>query len=1016
MNSPLRISVGARDWHDKPIAVTGVNLLLRRQRDQQVVRQQVVDIPGNGPRQLTWPALPTGAYRLEVQAADGDRKVATKLVVFMDKAESTDRDEPGIELASPERVQAGARLPVQITAPPGVRSGLLVVQRNGVRAAHSLVFHQGRSRLQLPIDERWYPEITLHATAVLTSKAHPPMVLSAEQQVAIDSRVRELHVSLTSPESARPGQPVDVAVSVHDGMGRVPAQTRVSLWVVDEGVLALTGFEACAGLGPLATGEQLPTQFSETLSQVLQPFDLNGPPTRTPRVRAPDVIPGQADVRGEQPEPRARFETTPYFAGDLAVDGRGQVRTRFTLPHNLTTFRVTAIASAPLPGGQSPVAFGSAERPLQVSLPLLIKPIVPGRMRPGDEAEATALVQNLGGPDGELEVAVEVEGDGAVLIPAGETTQRAPLRKSDEIRLASRLRAGREGEARVRWRVRLRTSAGIAQEDAVELPVRVERDQQPREQTTLSGRLAAGETRSLRLALPRGIRMEQAELGLRLSASLAGETEAAVQELLGYPYGCIEQTMSRLVPLIAAPSTTERLTHRPRDEQLRLVMARLAQFNLENRVGVAFWPNGRPDLFATAWATLVLAEGRAAHLPIDQSLIADARAGLEHLLTEGQKGPRQVPDDVQALSMLALAEAGGTVPASWLDRFASGAAKEPTFDVAMAALALARSRPQDPAVRALLSTLALRLDEGQSSASVAGSETQGGLPSRSPTTVQAALLWAFARSWPDHPVVSKLTTSLLAQRSGLSWNSTFENAMALLALSSLGVLRDGPSLGNGAMEVNNVPLLPSAPLDATGRPLLRTWPLTSASFPDGRDSTAITLHAGPEGAIFYTVYASYLPTDADSAADLGVRIATSYRSRYGVLGTDEPLAVGDVFAIDLALQAEREREHLVVEIPLPAGAEPFDLALGHGASVIAPNLAPLRQLDVGAEKLHRDRILVFVRRLAPGLVRHYTVYARAAAPGSYVVPGAHAQAMYAPEVRGRAAGRRIQITPELMQH
>jgi hypothetical protein len=45
-----------------------------------------------------------------------------------------------------------------------------------------------------------------------------------------------------------------------------------------------------------------------------------------------------------------------------------------------------------------------------------------------------------------------------------------------------------------------------------------------------------------------------------------------------------------------------------------------------------------------------------------------------------------------------------------------------------------------------------------------------------------------------------------------------------------------------------------------------------------------------------------------------VCISTSYRSRYGVLGSDEPLAVGYVFAIDLALQAEREREHLVVEI------------------------------------------------------------------------------------------------------
>jgi uncharacterized protein YfaS (alpha-2-macroglobulin family) len=513
------------------------------------------------------------------------------------------------------------------------------------------------------------------------------------------------------------------------------------------------------------------------------------------------------------------------------------------------------------------------------------------------------------------------------------------------------------------------------------------------------------------LALPANARLDQTELGLRLSASLLGETEAAMQALLGYPYGCIEQTMSRLVPLVSAPAAAERLSGKPRAEQVRLVNARLAQFDLKARTGVPFWPGGRPDLFASAWTTLVLAASQAAQLPLDEGPLANARAGLERLMVEGKKGSGQMSDDLVALSLFALAEGGGSVPASWFEPFTANAGQGPPFAAAMAALALAKVQPQSQTPRSLLSALALRMQEEQATARVA--ELRDTLPVRSSTAAQAAVLWAFARLWPDHPVVSKLTTGLLDMRHGPAWDSTFEDALALLALSSLGVLREGHAAGSGALEVNDVPLLPATPLDSTGRPLLVTWPMVGPSAVPlslGRSTVPITLHAGSESAIFYTLTLSYPAIDADAAATMGIRIATSYRTRYGELGSQEPLPVGEVFAIDLGLQSASKREHLAVTIPLPAGAEPFDLDLAHGASVIAPNLAPLRQIDVGAEELHRDHIMVFVRQLEAGLVRRYTVYARAAVPGRYLVPGAHAQAMYAPEIRGRAATRTIDVT------
>ena len=875
----------------------------------------------------------------------------------------------------------------------------------------------GQAKLAVPIKEEWFPEVTLEATAVLTSKWETPRALHDRQQIQIISRARDLRVSLDAPEHARPGQAIDVAVHVRNGFGRVPSQARVSLWAVDEGVLALTGYNACTNLESLATLERFDTDYDETLSRVIAPhdwFDPDGSSGCFPhrQARAPSVIPGLAQVRGSRSEPelRSRFATTPFFAGDMAVDARGEARARFTLPDNLTTFRLTAIASASLPGGQAPVAFGSKEGKVQTSLPLLLKPMMPSRLRPRDEVETVALLQNLTGISGEVELAVEVLGDGAVLGTLGQAKQVKAMAAGEELQLTHRLRAGHEGEARVRWRVRLRAGGRVVNEDAVELPVTVALEPKPHEQVTLSGRLAAGETRFLRLPLPGLAQRQQAELGVRFTASLAGEVEAAMQSLLAYPYGCSEQTSSRLIPFVVAPVRAQRLSRKPLTEQLERFSKRLREFHLSSQTGIGFWPAAKPDLFATTWTVLTLAAGRAAGLPLEETLLTDASAGLVAMMAAG---PDKIPDDLAALAMFAAAEAGASVPSSWETHLASDQGRRSAFSLAMAAMARAKLHPGDPSVRQTLSELSLRLEEDATIARAAATARPSALPSQSATTAQAAVLWAFARLWPQHPVVAKLTTSLLSLRQGLAWDSTFENALALYALSALGVLRDPTAQGNISVAIEDSPLLAAGLLPSDGRPLLRTWTLGEPSaprLPSDRDSAALTLHAGPDGAIFYTVFLSYVPADADGASNSGITVAAPLHSRFGVLGSHEPLAMGEVVAIDLSLQSEREREHVAVEIPLPAGVEPFDLELGHNASLIAPNLAALRQLDVAAEELHQDRILVFVRSLEPGLPRRYTVYARAALPGSYVLPGARAEAMYAPTVRGRAGVRALEIT------
>jgi uncharacterized protein YfaS (alpha-2-macroglobulin family) len=182
--------------------------------------------------------------------------------------------------------------------------------------------------------------------------------------------------------------------------------------------------------------------------------------------------------------------------------------------------------------------------------------------------------------------------------------------------------------------------------------------------------------------------------------------------------------------------------------------------------------------------------------------------------------------------------------------------------------------------------------------------------------------------------------------------------------------------------------------------------------PPTRDRThlAVTLGAEGDATLSYQVSLSHVPANADQAANAGIAVSTPLRTRFGVLGDRASVAAGEIVAIDVSLQTQARREHVAVEIPLPAGLEPFALDLGQRANVLPTHLAPLRQVVVVSEEYHADRIRLFLRRLDPGLPRRYTVYAYAKVPGTFTMPGARAEALYTPTVRGRATTRRIRVT------
>jgi len=177
------------------------------------------------------------------------------------------------------------------------------------------------------------------------------------------------------------------------------------------------------------------------------------------------------------------------------------------------------------------------------------------------------------------------------------------------------------------------------------------------------------------------------------------------------------------------------------------------------------------------------------------------------------------------------------------------------------------------------------------------------------------------------------------------------------------------------------------------------------------------------GQLYYTAHlTTYLPVSALEARDRGVVVAREYSiidPQTGKVVDAAPGSasqVGDTVQVKLTIIAPHDLHYLVLESPLPAGAEAID-----------PSLATTSQVYEGPQlsgdedrpwwfwtwtptysELRDEKVVLFATRLAAGSYE-YTYQMRASLPGQFQTLPVTAYEMYFPEVWGRSAGELFEI-------
>jgi hypothetical protein len=494
---------------------------------------------------------------------------------------------------------------------------------------------------------------------------------------------------------------------------------------------------------------------------------------------------------------------------------------------------------------------------------------------------------------------------------------------------------------------------------------------------------------------------------LDLSHSLAANLLDGLDYLTGYPYGCVEQTMSRALPnAVIGRAFTELGVDPGRKEALtplvRAGLQRLYGYQ-HNDGGWGWWFDDATHDYQTAWVVFGLSVTKQAGFEVDDSVIDRGSQWLE-------KNLAKMDERTRAYALYSLAVAGyGDLAAT--QTLAGRAYALDTASQAELALAL-HTLGDHTGAQALLDRLAEAAVRRGDYVYWPQPHEDGHYYEKtmaSTTRSTALALQAFIAIRPDHPFTPGIVAWLLSQRRINGWGSTNETAYTILALT------DHLVAARAAARV-------SLTITLNGRELVSDT--LAAHGPAYRLVISATqLAAGPNLLAVRTTSAAKLYYRVTQRAYLGVAEVPAagmigLTRRYVDPKTGATLTsvqVGQLVKVVLAIDIPQEGNFMILEDRLPGGLEALNESLNntsHEAGVSEwygdEYFYRWSSLGYNNKEIHADRVSFFITNLLKGS-HTYSYLARATQAGTFTALPAEAYAMYDASLWGRSASAQMTV-------
>ncbi len=998
---------------------------------------------GNGTASVSFPAAEAGYYTVYVSAKDSHgTEITTSTSMYVaDGTYSYWYNDGGDVQVIPDRemYKPGETLSALVIMPQADLDVLVTAEGSTLYSYQVERLSSSSAVIRMPITAEHAPMFYLNAGALVGDNFY-----NTNRRIVVTPEGKLIRLVVTTDKSVyKPGEPGKVTVRAVNDHGEPIPNVDLAVGVVDEAVYAIR---------PDNTPEIQKFFYGSRWNQVNTNTSLNFSfysPSR--RADARDGLAAAApaskvaaeasemndkkdgEFKGKtgdladlvQPVVRTDFRDQMFWTPSVRTDARGYAVMDVAFPDNLTTWRITAR------GVTRATAVGQTTASVIARKDLLVRMETPRFITRGDQLVIATTVHNYLASEKRTKVTFEAEG---VELASREQTVTIPA--NGEKRIDWAIKAPKVGQAKL-------TVKALTNEesDAMQLTVPI------LPQGVLSGVGAIADmddqtsSRTLTLALPANSDQTTATLSVALSPSAASSILGALDDLVGYPYGCVEQTMSRFLPTVLVADVLKKLDV-PFDKTKREELPKMVNKGLTRLYalqhddgGWGWWEHDQTNPFMTAYVMYGLTVARGAGYRIDEDRYQNGLRSLRSMI-ESRKaggglgdGDKRLEGTTEAYMLYVATLVGrGRNEDLYRERITALLKRDDLNNYAVALLAMASRNQND---RATADRLAQRLvsaaEVSTTAAHWSGKSWHYNWQDDAVET-SAAAIKALLEIQGETELVKKGIHYLLGQKQGDSWGNTRQTAMVVYALADyIAASHELEPDYTATVRVNGREVFSKRFTKADVFSPEQQIKLDNSVLRQGANT--VTIEKSGRGKLYATARLTYFATGpALAASDAGFKVSREYftlkrewkKDRYVYSKTpfNGTAKSGDEIFVKVRITPGSRYEYFMLEDPLPAGCEVVTKTEGYtipGESDYGGDDAnyPYYRYRWNwwyADRDVRDEKVAFFARTIEAQTYEFSYIMRAQIPGEYSVMPSVGALMYYPEVRGNSNSIALKIT------
>ncbi len=987
----------------------------------------------------TFPAGSSGQWEIRVRSTDQKgRAVLTVLPFYVSGSGwiwwGSDTENAINMSADRPLYKPGDSARILVRSPLEKGNYLLTIEREGIFEQRVIELDGSARTIEVPIREEYLPivYVSLSAHTVRSGEGKrewyeedldKPKPLFGVVPLMVDTADRRIDVAIEGDKAVYgPGEQASYRISARVN-GKPVEGVDIGFMAVDRGVIDLIDYHV---QDPLAFFMD-PARF---------PLVVNGADSRSLLVdpvnyELTDLFGGGGDDEkdgvarsmelaeaGEELAERKDFRATAVFEPALVTGADGSVDISFTFPDSLTTFRCTAVAS----DGER---FGLAEEEVRVSAPLVATVVLPRKLRWRDSSELSLLLTNLDNRPAKATVSLALAAAGVPGLAASPLEVDGPASKTVTVPAGGSLEvpflvaAVASGRASVAFTLRSGTvNERILKELEITRPLVME--------TVTSAGSLEGDRSAIEegLIIPSSVPVEGGSLSVSLSASRLSLLRGSISYLFDYPYGCLEQRLSAITPLLAFGEHLSAFDlESPVAEPLAKVVEEadyIASQALED-ASIPSWPGGSyPSYYVSLRFAQLIAMMREKGLedPVSEFFNTDS---LLRWIDDPASLPQWYRDDSYLRAYaLYVRSLFGKKPLQEIDALLA----DKDLDVASLSLVglAAHNAGETARARAILARVKRYLRPGTRGLDLGDvyHNPQGFWGS--PDERYALALLFMHQTAPEDVMVSRLVNTLILRMRKGRWSSTAASFWAVLAF---GQIADAEAKGHrpfaATAHIGDRSLLSQDFTTFSAPPVTRKARFGERLLEDLPRDSLLPLRIAREGqgSLHYVASLRYgLPAELVAARDEGFSVMLRYTDMDGKDVEGGRFLAGERYRCSIVVSTARDRSFVALRSPVPSGARIDDATFVTTAS-------PPAQEDVedddpwsndpwedpwsyywynAPQQFIMDDEVRWHWDFFPAGRAELSFTFRAVTPGVYPLPPVSVECMYEEEVFGRSAG------------